>query len=856
MNLYQAGYFRQGRQGNNAGWNIVSPSDGMSMIAKNGFKGIAANLTELKGSYEMPVEGTGIFRYERFLYLLNINYAAKGEDDRGVSFTHGYCFNNADYYELCHAPEKLFALREDCFLKEYDDSVEEYPIRQQLAHGEMNFDALMNKYQLSKEQYRMLILAAISAIEGFTDPLCIQTTEAFENMRQVYNEVMYLIMYGLPYHMRIKVTCFSYRCEMANIYFSRWTEGNNCFELETKNCNCDTRRLASYHFTKIYNPLNTDPRKDDLARNMILSGIAKFIDASVENPLLDVGCDQIEAGYLSLLKKNSELAITITPEEAQSLLITFLNSKITEHTQVDEYVALLLGVINDSDLEIGSEKVVRWLQKRYLTTSSHDYLVEYNRFTVADIVSTGGERGYRKIWSYYEMPGERYEALCESLQKENPEFYRDYYVNFYLEKVISGLEDVLDLVSDPSNNEEISSDEALAKQVMALWGKSLKGAFNSERSFEESKAIVELNKSITRAFPDAICGTSTSQFRTKKMEQAYEYLWKCFRLEQFDMELISEYEAYNVTAVAQGESEGARNADIVYELIRVVDGFGVKDDYRGFMAFLLSGKSKANKQLKRKVQIALREKYFEQNSVYGDIGANEFDITLTLFYDVLGNKFNVVKWAQYIYENDYEELLEARNIPSICEESYLLKRGRGKEKLLDALEQGLEYFKGSKDKEYKVIYQSLENYKNCLLGKKVKSAQEIAEQNDFLYGMHRLMIINLFVVTIGMVAMSIVRYTDYNLAMKLIICALLGGVFLMGVVLRILLCRGLDGLFEDIGVISRFKMIIYIVVAMLFIVLGVVTALISKLPVVAICVLISSSLAVVFTLLYIRRNED
>ena len=50
MNLYQAGYFRKGRQGSNAGWGIVAPSKGMSQIAKDGFKGIAAKLVELKGS--------------------------------------------------------------------------------------------------------------------------------------------------------------------------------------------------------------------------------------------------------------------------------------------------------------------------------------------------------------------------------------------------------------------------------------------------------------------------------------------------------------------------------------------------------------------------------------------------------------------------------------------------------------------------------------------------------------------------------------------------------------------------------------------------------------------------------------
>ena len=46
MNLYQAGYFRLGKQGVNAGWSIVSPSSGMSPVAMEGFKGIAGSQGE------------------------------------------------------------------------------------------------------------------------------------------------------------------------------------------------------------------------------------------------------------------------------------------------------------------------------------------------------------------------------------------------------------------------------------------------------------------------------------------------------------------------------------------------------------------------------------------------------------------------------------------------------------------------------------------------------------------------------------------------------------------------------------------------------------------------------------------
>ena len=48
MDLYQAGYFRLGKQGRGSGWDIIAPSDGMSNFAIDGFKGIAASLINLQ----------------------------------------------------------------------------------------------------------------------------------------------------------------------------------------------------------------------------------------------------------------------------------------------------------------------------------------------------------------------------------------------------------------------------------------------------------------------------------------------------------------------------------------------------------------------------------------------------------------------------------------------------------------------------------------------------------------------------------------------------------------------------------------------------------------------------------------
>ena len=77
MDLYQAGYTRRGRQGEGAGWALVSESEGMSQKAKDGFGGFAGNLAELVQSLEMPDQAIGIFQNNRFLYYLHINYTGQ-----------------------------------------------------------------------------------------------------------------------------------------------------------------------------------------------------------------------------------------------------------------------------------------------------------------------------------------------------------------------------------------------------------------------------------------------------------------------------------------------------------------------------------------------------------------------------------------------------------------------------------------------------------------------------------------------------------------------------------------------------------------------------------------------------------
>ena len=109
MNLYQAGYFRKGKQGSNSGWGVVSPSEGMGRMAIDGYSGIASNIVELTKMKDagLPQVNRGVFKHDLFVYLLQSNFTAAGHDLRGVSYVHSYCFNNSEYYEMMKKPEVL-----------------------------------------------------------------------------------------------------------------------------------------------------------------------------------------------------------------------------------------------------------------------------------------------------------------------------------------------------------------------------------------------------------------------------------------------------------------------------------------------------------------------------------------------------------------------------------------------------------------------------------------------------------------------------------------------------------------------------------------------------------------------------
>ena len=296
MNLYQAGYTRRGGQGEGAGWSIVAPSKEMSRIAMEGFRGISGNLVELVNQFSMPKSAVGLFRHDRFFFYLHINYAVgktEAVDARGVSFVHGYSFSLEENMILCQNPEMLLGVTDQTFQENYDASIKAYPVLQELPYRSMNQTQLRKKYRLNTEEYKRLLIGATCALETCADSLCIKISCPLEEYSQICLEVMYLILSGLPYHLRAQVTFFSYKGGKGKtmVYFSDKIEGNNFFDFDTMTSACEAGRLEKYQFLQIYT------WKNEKQRQFLLQEMADFVDQAFDLPRKEIHCEQVEHGY-------------------------------------------------------------------------------------------------------------------------------------------------------------------------------------------------------------------------------------------------------------------------------------------------------------------------------------------------------------------------------------------------------------------------------------------------------------------------------------------------------------------------------------------------------------------------------
>nr|MCR4937182.1 hypothetical protein [Lachnospiraceae bacterium] len=427
MNLYQSGYFRVGKQGVNAGWIIVAPSAGMSQTAQEGFRGIASNLTDLKGNSLSSPTAMGVFSHDRFVYMIHVNYVAKGEDARGVVYTHSYCMNYKEYFDLLKTPEVIFGIREDAFPAEYDESISSYPVVASLPYDRFEVNEILGKYNLSPAAYSNLIMAAISGIDHLTDPLCITGDFTNNNINDVYREIMYIIMKKLPYHLRAKARLYSGAGANADIYFSEKADGNNVFDLRTGEATFDNSRVYAYDYTKIYTNNIPEDKIDG-----IFNSFAAFVDNSIDVPMNQVNSGHINAAY------NKSFVNSIDAQRAVSLLDSFLRFNLKKTPETYSYLRQLLISVNDGGQRITSEITWNKLRSRYYESDNKDFDDELIETLLRETTHLSEDESFMLLSDVYEKKADK-EAFREAFKNKNPKLFDDWMMKGYLPAVITDL---------------------------------------------------------------------------------------------------------------------------------------------------------------------------------------------------------------------------------------------------------------------------------------------------------------------------------------------------------------------------------------------------------------------------------
>ena len=819
MNLYQAGYFRKGKQGSNSGWGVVSPSEGMGRMAIDGYAGIASNIVELTKMKDagLPQVNRGIFKHDLFVYLLQSNFTAAGHDLRGVSYVHSYCFNNSEYYEMMKKPEVLLGVYGSEFPMDYTEGTPRFPVKENLAFEEYDFAALLQKYGLSDAEYRQLILGAICALESYSNSMCIKYAVEPDEYDRVSREIMYLIAKGLPNHLRIKMTYFSYKGTNATIYFSDKVQGNNYVDLDTKEFSCDVARLNTYEFTKIY---NTVPAADYKQRDRYWETIDTFIETVFENSLRDVGVAQIEAGFQGLIKKNEE---GIDPERAYGLLADFMKMSFKDVTEAYEYIAALLQVINDNLLGVKDDKLWKDLRKRYDKTESLNYKKQVCILSMGKLIECEEKTGYKILDEIRTSSPAQYEMQCSLLEENQSEYYHNYYLNSFMPVTLKSFDKIRDYIE---KHPYMAEDERLnlLKIIRNVANRKIKENENFEANHKDSQTAYKLIRNVADGMQD--------QNEAKNIAlDVFNNVWNVFSFSEFDFDCYDMYAECKVQKCATGiKQESGKNdkASMVLSLCELYSNDVSIETIETLKTALMTDEVFTSVADKEKLQKSLLQT--EKFAACGE-DTNTFDAFLLLYYSPKTGNFRVRNWAKSLNRNLRGQGFEPIFVNRIVTRSKLLSKSSIRQNFADSLENAIKNEKNNSDgKLNREEIRGCQKYLDGLCGKEIKDDFQLDEEANYLNVMHRAFIGFFALVTLGTGLFSLWSYKTetqtiawfwvaFGVILAFIIAGIVGKFFVEG---------GLDGLIEESGMSeSMMKLVIYlgsivvmIIMAALFYFLG------------------------------------
>ncbi|MBR1472553.1 MAG: hypothetical protein IJ600_13050 [Lachnospiraceae bacterium] len=794
MDFYQAGYFRVGKQGASSGWKVVSPSEGMSKSAREGFGGIASNLTELKRKISANTTvASGVFRHENLVYLVHVNYAAEGEDTRGVSYTHGFCMSLQDYTELCRNPEQIFGIPERTFPFEYDASAGNYPVAKELPYDHMDPGAIMTKYGFTDDTYRQLIYSALCAVDEYTKPLCIVFDPNVADMYELYRDIMFLVMNALPLQLRAKTTFFSAGGTMAKIYFSLEPEGDNYFDLRTQSGVCDHSRLSNFKFVNLY---KITPGAGTQRKQIFEQLDLYKVDVSV----LEANCSHVEDSFhrLSMFLKKTGQEISgaeINGVEAAALLEKYLSFPEQKSESDYEYIQYLLSYINRDRAVLSGDGVLNKLQDRLKKMPVQVDWREYISLSIRSMKEKEDRKEvYEQINKYVDDPVLQ-PVFFQVCGEEDLELLSEYYLNEYMRRTLKDVKTISEFIR--SNVLTIQNDKRYYDKLVELSEKLAKRRIENAESFRDRMKQAENISEI----PLNIQGYENGY--RKFRSHVNGYFLESVRVENFRIEEVSDY---------------LKNSDALFRNEKLDSNMELRNNIENVLALADMVSDLADPESKRTM-----ERVFILNKVFPDIASlNQFsksfreylktkssslkvvdgmDYMLGLYYEPSGKQFQIPDMIRYLVKSGRAGWLDGNQLLLWAQKSQLAKKH--KDQLLSITEEELrnksEYI-GNGEKQ---TWQYIKALNAALKGKAAGGSMERNE--EVIYSAHRVAL--MIYAVMGMIFMANAfnkgSYID-NETLKLVIFILVPVLFLGMIILNIVYLGGLPFSFEGTGDVLRF----------------------------------------------------
>ncbi len=744
MNIYQAAYYRVGTQGSGSGWKIVCPSEGMPKTAKEGFEKTASNLIELRKN-GMPGKVMGIFTYQTYAYIVNVNYRAQGKDGRGVSFAHCFCFSLKDFYEYAKNPARIFGINEEAIPREYNETIKAFPVLESIPYSEMNYEAIAAKYNLTKENIKNYALGLLSASEGLTPKFCVKRTIELEEYLSYYKEMMYAIYVKIPFILRVNLTSFSYKGSNAMIFFSDEVKSKNFIDLDNSVVEVDYSKLSRYGFTQLYN-MDWDLR----TWNQAIEALSSQVEAYIETSFKESGCKIFEQFFREWQKK-SQAANNL--EETLGLLTAFVKLDVKDSDNVYHHIAeVYLCEINAANALIADEATLKALRGFCEKTEERLFVEEMDKLAYREIMTKNGadEKAIINALSNlsHKSP-KQFKRIHTIINSNSPQLAFSYFLAVELPSLLVNFESfdkyIVDFHEQYILPERINEEgkNAIIHRYMELLTEFVKKSYASATEYKELCRVYDSARGVLNRCAERL--NQEPSFREKVMplfDLIENQFWACFSPKYFHVADIDDYRARNIeSAVAKLQGMAYENVNNTISLMNMFTMAYTTMVPRDAALVVCRNKFNLDVMKLEEIQNELATRYFGAPTALNiNAQAGAFDLLTVTCYDVRAKRFDVAKIVSRTLRFGKEIAFTTDPLNSILSSSVLYGPRAsvpqlGSELLRD-ISAYLETLQNGTHSD--TVVKGLKKIKAFLEGKKAASADEAIQKNNFWTSMYRL----------------------------------------------------------------------------------------------------------------------